>query len=217
MFKIILILILGSLGGLLAEKTIAPYLFANYSYREEGTTIINKTEKVVIKEDEALEEAIQKVKSSVVLVSAGNILQTGFIVSSDGLIAAAASPALAKKQPITISWRDKNFPAQIVKTDSKILFLKIEAANLPVVAFDDREPKLGNTVFLIGFSKIGNYFVNSGIIKSFDEINIVSNFKEDNASVLGSPLVNLRGEVLAIVYDIKFNEVISLRGIDKLF
>lgn len=218
MFKIILILVLGSLGGFLIQKAAAPYLFANYPYYNEGgTTIINKTEKVVIEESQALEEAIQKIKSSIVLVSAGSASggsQSGFIISSDGLIATAKN----LDGQVKVFWQDKIWPAKVMKElKGKITFLKMEANNLPVIAIDDREPKLGQTVFIIGLSKSGNYFVNSGVIKRFDEINIVSNLKEDNVLSLGSPLVNLRGEVMAIVYDIKPNEIIAFRGIDKLF
>lgn len=202
MIKVILILILGSLGGLLAEKAVAPYLFANYPYKEGGTTIINKTEKVVIGENSALEDAIKKIQPSIVLIKAGKISQTGFIFTKDGLI---LTSKYSFEGQVKVLWQDKTWPARVFSAKGERLFLlKIEADDLPVISLSDDEPRLGQKVFLITPS-----FVNSGIIKKIEGENISTNIQETNESVLGSPLVNLKGEVIAINYSIIKGEVLS--------
>jgi len=95
--KFLLILIIGGLGGILADQFFLPYLatISPFSKIElirqarDGTTIINPSEKITITENTALEQAIDKISPCLVAIQAyqGKVLisqGTGFIVTSDG-------------------------------------------------------------------------------------------------------------------------------------
>ena len=75
-FKLILILIIGGLGGVLADQFLLPFLadapfFSQIEFIErakDGTTIINKTERITITENTAAEEAIRRINPSITAV-----------------------------------------------------------------------------------------------------------------------------------------------------
>jgi len=224
--KLLLIFILGSIGGLIIERAIVPLLVRYPPFNKidflqnisSGTTIINRTETLVIKEDDALRSAILKIESSIVLVKSKNILQSGFVFTRDGWILTASNDALLRDTyRTTILWQDKEWPVKLIKEETsankKLTLLKIEADNMPVLNFGDNIPSLGEKVFLLAIetdvnNKI-NYFVNSGIVKKIDDTKIYTNIREPNKLMIGSPLVNIQGEVIGINYALENGEVIS--------
>src|SRR3989338_7545447 len=76
LFKLIFILIIGALGCILGTRLLLPYLASKpYFERFElirqsagGTTIINKQEQVVIRENKAYKKAVNKVTPLVVRI-----------------------------------------------------------------------------------------------------------------------------------------------------
>ena len=74
-----------------------------------------------------------------------------------------------------------------------LALIKIDKNNLSTLSFADLEKiKLGERVFLAGVGA-----VNEGIIRSFNENLIETNIFEEGR-LAGSPLFNIKGEVLGI-------------------
>jgi len=213
--NLIIIFIVGGFGGLLLSNVIFPKLagFAVFSdvnwMKGDQTVIVNKTEEINIQEAEILGEVIKKNKESLVVIKTfrnGAFLSsgTGFVVSSDGLILTRREVVSGSQNKITIDRGEDTFDAEILKRldDHGLLLLKSDASNLPVVSFADTSAiSLGNKVFLIGKKQgaLGSIdFINVGIIKSVDDLLLETNIKEDINLSSGTPLLNLKGDVLGI-------------------
>jgi len=220
-----LIIVLGGLSGLFACNLLLPWL-AGFEFFEkfdwirnsrEGTTIINKTERVTIAQNEAFEQAVEKggrlvvgvlaqqtekiVNKKTVVLPKPEILAegTGFLVSSDGLIVTAADIVPETGQNFFVRLGDKDVKAEVRNRDIKngIALLKINENNLPVAAFAEGELKLGQQVFLVG-AKPGlpalkfTEFANVGEIG--DEI--VINFLRPDSN--GAPVFDVQAEIAGI-------------------
>ena len=213
----LLVFVLGGIAGILGSQILLPWL-ANFSpfnkigwvcRVKEGTTIINRTERVVVTPDAAYQDAIAKLSNSVVAVrterQAGgktDVLAegTGFVLTGDGLIVTVNNLLPKGANRVIIIRNNQEFEAITVKEDdgNNLVLLKIADNNLPVVALGDRSNlKLGETVFLIGSQALAgeyNRFVSLGFVRSvLPEIGV--NFSE-NQLANGGPLVNIKGEVL---------------------
>jgi len=219
-----LIFVLGGIGGILGSQLLFPWL-AGISYLKnvdwirqagEGTTVINRTERVVIMENEALEDAIEKGSGIIVGITSEIVEKiiarkkitlekpeilaqgTGFIASSDGLIVTAQNLIPDSAQKISVVYGGKQIEAEIKKIDkaSGIAVLKINENNLPVLPFSDDELRLGERLFLIGtkspdFSK----FIDLSIVKQVSPALVVDFGSKE---IVGSPIFNIKGEIAGI-------------------
>jgi len=229
-----LILIIGGAGGILADQFLLPYLstipfFSKIGFIEHAgnsTKIINPTEKIIITENTAIEEAIDKIKPSLVAIQSYQnkrlIKQgTGFIMTSDGLIVTAADlvPAWADKYLV---FRDNHsLTAQVIKIDleSNLALLKIGETNLSVVSLADLEEiHLGQRIVLVGVELIEenlNYFVNLGVIRSIKGETLKINLTEENSLANGSPLIGVKGEALGL-YLVDYKGLIKTIPINEI-
>jgi S1-C subfamily serine protease len=215
--NLILILIIGGLGGILADQFLLPYLatqpfFSKIEFirqARDGTTIINPTEKIIITENTALEQAIDKISPCLVAVQAYQnkrlISQgTGFIITSDGLIITAGDLVPPKADQYLVFRNNHSSVGQLIKKDfeSNLALLKIEETNLPVVSLDDLEGlRLGQRIILIGLQPQKDSFsrfVNLGIIRSINREILKINLAEENSLANGGPLINVKGEVIGL-------------------
>ncbi len=209
--KIVAVFIVGTVGGIFADQIFWPYFVEKpffYEYRlEKNPVYLAETKEIIIQENTALVEAVEKAEKTVVAVKtktkAGQILQgSGLVVTSDGLII-----TLAELVP---QGSDFNFlidsnPVlfQILKRDlnENLALVKISDAVLTTTSFARLDKlKKGERVFLIGAvlkEGVPLKSVNEGIIKSFDENLIQTNIFEDD-SMAGSPLFNIEGDALGI-------------------
>ena len=98
---------------------------------------------------------------------------------------------------LQLSKRSKQF--KHLKTN--LALIKLEEENLQTCSFANLdELKLGEKVFLIGIifeEELPLNIVNEGIVKSFNENYIKTNIFE-NYLLAGSPLFNIKGEVLGL-------------------
>lgn len=220
----ILILIVSGLSGILASQFLLPYLantspFDKISWLKkikDGTTIINKTEKIVITENKALDKAISEASGRVVEIISQRTEKvvakkkvalekpeilakgTGFIVTSDGLIVTAEALIPEATSKILVRSDAKEIQAQLIKKEknSGLALLRIKETNLPVVSFADGELKLGQSVFLIGARTENQLvkFVDLSIVKQLQPLVVDFTTKDIN----GSPLFNIKGEVIGM-------------------
>lgn len=215
--KIFIILIIGGIGGVLADQFFLPYLatipyFSKIEFINRtgnGTTIINPTEEIIITENKAIENSFKKIAPCVVSVrsyKSGKLISqgTGFVVTSDGLIITKADLAPAKADKYLIFKNSHSIGAEVNKMDleSNLALLKIEENNLPVVSFIDLDSlNLGERIIITG-AEVNNeeltYFLNLGIVRSLKEKEIKINISQENALANGSPLINVKGEVVGL-------------------
>ena len=216
-FNLLLILIIGGLGGILADQFLLPYLatippFSKIAFirqASDGTTIINPTEKIIITENTALEQAVDKISPCLVAIQSyqnKRLLSqgTGFIITSDGLIITAGDLIPPRADQYLVFRNNLSLVAQLVKKDfeTNLALIKIDETNLPVVSLDSLENlRLGQRVVLIGLQPqedIFSLFVNLGIIRSINQEILKINLEEENSLANGSPLINVKGEVIGL-------------------
>jgi S1-C subfamily serine protease len=222
----ILVILIGGLAGILSSGFLMPFLsrtplFENISWLKEanngGTTIINKTEQVIIEEGQVLENAIEKISPSVVgIVSQSKLVAgktkkasqaiygTGFMATGDGLILTVSSAAPEGSYDYFISKDNQSVPAQIVKRDTVqgLVLIKINETNLPVVSFGEADSlRLGQRILLIGADALANpmqKLVNFGIIRSLTNGIFSFSLEKESQNLSGAPLIDINGNVIGV-------------------
>lgn len=244
-FLILAVLIIGGIGGVLAERIVLPYLAHTAPFNkicwlkdiENGTTIVNKTEKIIIAENTAMEEAIDKIKPAIVGVVTKKITSpadkteqiiaegTGFILTADGSIITAnhVLPAfkLSEQAKYYVIKDDKLISAQIVKRDAanNLALIKIQESNLPVVSLGNiEELRLGQRIVLVGAEiqkNIVSKFVNWGIIRNIIDNEFSINLEKEDWMFSGGPLMNIKAEVIGLVW-LDNQGLIKIVTVDKI-
>ncbi len=209
--KIVAVFIIGTVGGIFADQIFWPYFIEKpffYEYRlEKNPVYLTESKEIIIQENTALVEAVEKAEKTVVAVrtktKAGQVLEgSGLVVTSDGLMVTLAELV---PQGSDFSFFIGNSPVlfQVLKRDlaENLALVKISDAVLTTTSFARLDKlKKGERVFLIGavFEEgISVKSVNEGIVKSFDENLIRTSILEDG-SMAGSPLFNIEGDALGI-------------------
>ncbi len=139
----------------------------------------------------------------------------GFILTNDGWIVTCGDFLKnSKKEDLSVAYAGGIFPVEEIIVDSVtgVIFIKISASNLPVIVLGDSKDISGgqlavalnflNNVFITtiknnGYKQIESKedFINSS--EGFDKLFLLSDNLEK--SYIGSPLVNLAGEVIGII------------------
>lgn len=169
----IFIAILASIGALALNFYVFPKLstysfFSHYSFLKkaaENTTVINRTEQVVVKEDSTADKiASQAASATVEIVSIPNIPNTpnnpkaaapvvgktgnGVIVTSDGVIATYRNAINETDSTYKIILFDgSQYDASLLGIDgfTNIAYLKVDNSNLPIVSFADSDDSAPET------------------------------------------------------------------------
>lgn len=215
--KILLILLLGGLGGILANALILPYLatippFSNIGFIKQikdGTVIINKTEVKYITENAALIEAIDKINPCLVDVEAyynDKLLAqgSGFIMTNDGWIVTASDLVPTNANKYMVYRNGDSFIVESVKRDTKngLALLKINQSNLSVVSMAELEDvHIGEQMILIGIKRTKGVlykFANPGTVRSINQGVLEVNIREYDYQANGGPMINIKGEVIGL-------------------
>jgi len=214
--KIFGIFILGILGGIYGSQILEPYLFEQFFFYKYGLpsppVYITKTEKIIIQENVALKNAVERVEKAVIGVKTvtqkGKVLEgAGLILTSDGL-AVTLADLVPKGGDFDFYFGEEKLKYQILKRDLKenLALIELKEKNLPTTSFGNFEKlKLGERVFLIGVIEETKKFTNEGIVKYFEENLIKTNIFEKKAA--GSCLFDIEGNVLGLNYVNKEGEV----------
>ena len=192
-FKVIVIILLGALGGTLAWL----FFFKNQA---SFVQVINKEEKVYIEENTALINVVKNVKDSVVILKTKynnkEIQGFGMVLTADGLIITLAEN-IPQGSISNISIKgEENISYQVLKRDLKnnLALIKVDKNNLQTKGFFDLSKlEMGERVFIL------SNIINEGIVKNFNEDLIKTNIVEFEI-INGSPVFNIKGEVLGIGY-----------------
>lgn len=222
LIKLILILLIGAVGGIFGTQFFLPYLaskpyFDRFEFIRrgtDGTTIINKQDQIIVRENEQLEKMVEKTVPSVVGIrttKSGKVIfeGSGMAVTGDGLVL-ALNPFVSVAQEYFVLVGGKELAAEIVQKDVKtnLVLLKVKESSLTAISFGSGEILvLGERVVMIGADmddKDTSKFLNTGIISSLNGENFSVNFTEMNQKAIGGPLFNIKGEVLgAAIFDKK--------------
>ena len=213
--KVAAVFLVGMVGGIFANQIFWPYFIERplfYEYRlEKNPVYLTEIKEITVEENTALRESIEKVEKTVVgvrtQVKEGQVFEgSGLVVTSDGLMVTLAELV---PQGFNFSFyaEGEKVSYQILKRDlaENLALVKLGGTNLPTVSFANLkllDP--GERVFLIGtlFELVEDEIqqvslVNEGIVKSFGENFIKTNIFE-NHLLAGSPLFNIKGEVLGL-------------------
>ncbi|TSC53447.1 MAG: protease Do [Parcubacteria group bacterium LiPW_39] len=239
-----LVFLVGGIAGIIFGQLVIPWLtnFRPFNkigwlcHVKEGTTIINRTEKIYLTQDLAYQEAVNRLANSVVAIRAERSIKvsqqqapsakpevlargSGFILTGDGLIITANVIVPKAATQILVFKDGKEIEARLIKRDEKnnLALLKIDQTNLPVVNLGDLSSvKLGEMVLSVGAEQLKeslNKFTNFGFIRTLlPEVAVT--FSE-NQLATGGLLANLKGEVLGLVIVDKEGKI-KIAGEDKI-
>ncbi len=206
--NIVLVLVFGMIGGVFADQVLLPYLVKRnllQNYRTDTNPIyINEQKEIIIQENTATQDVIDKVRRAVVGIKSGvSSGGSALIVSSDGLLV-TFSTLIPQGNQVKLFWEGGQRSFQVLKRDAgtNLVLLKMEKVDLPTVGFADVEKiRLGSKAILIGisFDEKGNPIdiVNDGIVKSIQNVSIQTNITDDK-NIIGSPAFDIEGKVIGL-------------------
>lgn len=238
------IFILGGIGGVFFDQSILPMIKTNRYLSEidflqktaENVTVINKTEQITIEENDSIAEVASRPATSVVSIislankdefqkNSFNRLDTseksgsGIIATSDGVIVTYRNAILEENANYFVFLYDGNrYNAQLMGIDefTNLAYLKIDASNLPVIAFaNSNDYKAGKKLIAIGNS-FGEYQTrySSGLLSNVNKTfnlsgkSVSSTEKAEGImetdfvgkqEYLGGPVIGFNGELVGIV------------------
>ena len=218
---------MGALGALLFNVLVMPYLltdpyFENVKFIKDfknGKITVNPVQQIYVQENNAMQDAIQKVERSIVAIQSTKLgIKSGLILTSDGLVVTLAN-AVSLDGDFKVFLAGQSVDFKVVKTDSKnnLVLIKLPKNNLPTVGFADQDKiKLGQSVFLVAPTLQGqdNWLANVGIIREIDQDSVKTNISESQAAA-GSPLFNSAGELIGLNF-IDSEGKISAVSINKI-
>lgn len=242
MFKkalfILFIVLISGTSAICADRYLFPYLaatklFSKYEFLKkttENVTVINKTEQVYIKEASSINQITNQTSSSIVNIisySDGSVRDekslikngTGVVITSDGIVMTYLTAINPKNSRYKVMTYDGNvYDGEIIGIDSwsNLVFIKIYASNLPVLAFaNSDEYASGEKVIAIenDLPQYQNQF-RSGLLNSFDPFFNISgqtlgmakslegvfllDFSDPSTSV-GGPVIDFSGQAIGII------------------
>ncbi len=189
-------------------KILTIPFFAKYQIEHNSNKpiIINKTEKITVKENFSLRKTAERIMPAVVRVyflpeSNKNvnkkfILNTlsasGVIVSSDGIIVTVLPDVPLENKKIKIALENgKSFMAKIIKKDkyNGLLLLKIDADNLPVAHFGESSKVQNGEKLVLGgratstMKEIFSLRIIQEVSSNFNRKGLNFLFSEENSKV----------------------------------
>ena len=207
----------GMIGGIFAEQVLWPYFverpfFEKYGLSQPPVYVTEKKE-VIVQENVALENAIEKVQNMVIGVrtlyqdksgtgQAKTLEGSGLVITSDGIIV-TLSELVPKGFSFYFYVEGKAVSYQILKRDAKLnlVLIKVDKNNLPTASFADMDKiKLGERVFLVGnvfSSSTPEIIVDEGIIKSFG-VNYIKTNIVKTEGLSGSVLFDIEGNTIGL-------------------
>lgn len=208
---------LGFLAGLTATVFVSGFLAADF-FDGAPEKVLAPSMKDLAKEDKEAEieqkvfdrlssnvvEVYKRGKAKDTVLSSENFLSLGAALTSDGWIASVFDSAIDANS-VGVVWNNRFYPSEKTVRDpfTSLVFLKIQAAGLPLAPFAKSAPQKGSEVFVGGaagsvyFSHIHNLRGNTSpqAIRSSETLDmfvLIDNFSA------GAPVFNSKGELAGI-------------------
>jgi S1-C subfamily serine protease len=187
--------IIGGIGSVVFQAYILPKASSStmlsklklFKKASENVTIVNKTEQVVVKEDDSISKVASQAGAAVVNITSvseknkslfnpmsGIKNGTGIVLTSDGMIVTYRT-AISETDSIykILSFNGSSFDAKLVGIDefTNLAFLKIDTSNLSVISFansDDFHPGKGLIAIGNSFEDYQNRY-SAGILSNIDK------------------------------------------------
>lgn len=170
-FFTLFIFTVGGVAGVFFEHRLIPQLastkpFSQFRFLQNltgGVTIVQKTEQVVIREDDTVERIVSQPATAVVSLIAKKekqaSQQTGVLLTNDGLVVTyALAPLIAPDAQVTVLFYDgSNQKAQYVATDTltHLVYYRVEGVNVPAIALaNSDDSRVGRKLIVIGNSNV---------------------------------------------------------------
>lgn len=217
-FRILGIFIVGVIGGIFGAQILWPLLVERplfYKYRLSQTpTYVTETKQIVVQENTALQDAMERVKKTVIAVRSrdlgGQIRRgSGLVLTSDGLTL-TLNELLPQGGEFVFLAAGQEKPAryQVLKRDptNNLALIKLELEGLSTLAFADiSKLKLGERVFLVSAlaePQVGGVFtrvlgLNEGVVSSLAE-DLIGTTMSDDFTVRGAPVFNITGDIVGL-------------------
>lgn len=241
-FIAVLIIVLGGVGGVLFDAVVMPRVAdmpalsgAEFlKHLNERVTVINKTEQIVMREEDPLEKTVSQPAAAVMtLVTSDDTARlseagTGVLVTNDGLFmtyGGVQAEGMAARTYQAVLFDGSVRQAELVGHDALtgISFFRLAGSpNTPAIAFaNSDDARIGTRVVALGSSD-GEYRVRaaSGVIGDLDRTFSLSGktvafserwqgvFRPDIAGLerfVGGPLVDANGEMQGMVASLPFD------------
>lgn len=149
------------------------------------------------------QEDVKQYKQAVVTVQGDRSRGTGFAISSDGLIV-TNHHVIENQRKIMVGFHEGElFEGEIISSypDIDIAFLKVEGENIPYLPLSDQDGLKNEKIYVIGNPLSWTRIANEGeILESKDLTLISAPIYRGNS---GSPVINMEGEVVAVVFAIR--------------
>ncbi len=210
--------VLGFGGGFLALHLFSfGYIekFLTERHTEFAPIQLTETKEVIIRENEAIVDAVERIQRAVIGVKSSATEGSGVIISSDGLVVTLAELVPAGSS-FSFHINGEILPYEVQKRDlvNNLALIKVEGDGLPTLEFSDiNELKNGERVFIIGtiFDDKGDIVksVNEGIVKRVEGGVIITNILEEKR-LSGSTLFDIEGRILGINLISDNGEVVSI-------
>lgn len=237
---IILMLILSFVAGIFGELFTRTYLsnlsfFRDFYFTEQSDLgqreiIIRDAKKVVIEQDIRLNQLINEVRPSVLglykkpvagktlldnLLAPTDLIGQVFVLTSDGWLISSSDAVNRPKEGMSVYYNNKIYPIEkIIKDElSKIVFLKINIQNLPVIKLADLQKVTnGQQIFLYN-SYYNQISLGNIIDRNFKSINTKNDLVFSSQAMdkyilvnndfineaMGTPVFNLEGEIIGLL------------------
>ena len=194
---VIAVLRLGGIGGLIMDRRVVPSLVSKYPglsrvpvFRDvvKNTTVIQKTEQLVVREDDSVDAIVSQPATAVVNIIATDRTpgkgistpaqsQSGVLLTNDGMIVTYGDGIATDREDRTYTvllFDGTSHAATFLGEDTltDLLYFKIDASNLPAIALansDDTAP--GKKIVAIGnsFEEYQNRF-SIGVLSYRDKV-----------------------------------------------
>ncbi len=211
LLKALSFIFLGIVGGMLWQTILIPYLAEQPStselwfvrnYRERQVNLYPHRE-TIIRENEAVTEAVRRVESSVVAVKTASSAGSGLVYTTDGLVV-TFSELIPASGEFSLWVDGEKLEATVEKRDkeSGLALLKMEENGFSTTAFAPvHKLEKAERVFTIGnrFSSQGvpERVVNEGTVREVQEDFIYVNMREKDY-MQGSVLFDIEGQVIGL-------------------
>ncbi|HBO16825.1 MAG: DO Serine protease [Candidatus Moranbacteria bacterium GW2011_GWE2_35_2-] len=235
---VIAIFVIGGIGGVFSDRYLLPKIsqypfFSKCAFLKkanENVTVIEKTEQVIVKEEDSIGRIISRPSSAMVnILSIGKsgLLKngSGFVVTGDGLIVTYLDAIIAEDAAYKIFISDgSEYDAELAGIDdySNLVYLRISKSNLPTISFvNSDEIEAGKKIIVLGNSAMQyqnqlamgiisspeNTFNLAGKTVSFsDKFEGVLGIGADLSDrFIGGPAVDYNGDAIGLIGKIKID------------
>ncbi len=234
----IAVFVIGGIGGVFSDRYLLPKISqhpflskcAFLKKANENVTVIEKTEQVIVKEEDSIGKIISRPSSAMVnilSISKSGLLKngSGFVVTGDGLIVTYLDAIIAEDATYKIFISDgSEYDAELAGIDnySNLVYLRISKSNLPAISFiNSDEVEAGKKIIVLGNSAM--QYQNQlamGIISSpentFNLAGKTVSFSDKFEGVLGigadlsdrfvgGPAVDYNGDAIGLIGKIKID------------